>query len=78
MVIIDDIKIDVEYDGWYWHKDTKIKDTRRDNYVKSQGYKVLRIVAYEDRLPTVKELTESINVLLNDNRSFHRIELNKY
>ena len=78
MTIIDGIKIDVEYDGWYWHKDTRNKDTRRDNYVKSQGYKVLRIVAYEDRLPTIQELTESINVLLNENRSFYRIELNKY
>lgn len=56
----------------------KNKDIRRDNYVKSQGYKVLRIVAYEDRLPTIQELTESINVLLNENKSFYRIELNKY
>lgn len=78
MTIINGIKIDVEYDGWYWHKDTKIKDTRRDNYVKSQGYKVLRIVAYEDRLPNVNELVESINVLLNSDKSFYRIELNKY
>lgn len=23
MTIINGIKIDVEYDGWYWHKDTK-------------------------------------------------------
>lgn len=78
MTIINGIKIDVEYDGWYWHKDTKNKDTRRDNYVKSQGYKILRIVAYEDRLPTVQELTESINVLLNNDKTFYSIELNKY
>lgn len=78
MVIVNEIKIDVEYDGWYWHKDTKIQDTRRDNFVQSQGYKVLRIMAYADRLPTHQELIESINILLDVNKSFHRIELNKY
>lgn len=78
MVVINDIKIDVEYDGWYFHKDTIIQDKRRDNFVKSQGYKVLRIVAYADRLPTYQELIESINVLLETGKSFHSIELNKY
>ena len=52
MTIVDDIKIDVEYDGWYYHKDTQVRDTRRDNFVKSQGYKILRILAYANRLPT--------------------------
>lgn len=78
MTVIEGIKIDVEYDGWYWHKDTKEKDKRRDYYVKSKGYKVLRIVAYEDRLPTKEELVQGINFLLNSDKKFNRIELNKY
>lgn len=78
MTIINSIKIDVEYDGWYWHKNTSVQDKRRDNFVKSQGYKVLRIVAYEDRIPTKQELIEAINVLLNTNKTFYSIKLNKY
>lgn len=78
MTIIKGIKIDIEYDGWYWHKDTKEKDKRRDYYVKSKGYKILRILAYEDRLPTKEELVQGINFLLNSDKKFKRIELNKY
>lgn len=78
MTIIDGTKIDVEYDGWYWHRDTKEKDKRRDFYVISQGYKVLRILAYKDRLPTKEEFVYNINALLNSNKNFKRIELNKY
>lgn len=77
MTIIDGIKIDVEYDGWYYHKDTQVKDTRRDNFVKSQGYKILRILAYDNRLPTLEELKEAINTLTTTNKHFLRIELNK-
>ena len=78
MTVIEGIKIDVEYDGWYWHKDTEEKDKIRDCYVKSKGYKVLRILAYEDRLPTKEELVQGISFLLDSDKKFNRIELNKY
>ena len=77
MTIVDDIKIDVEYDGWYYHKDTQVRDTRRDNFVKSQGYKILRILAYANRLPTMEELQDSIKILTTTNKHFLRIELNE-
>ena len=32
VLFIEDIKIDIEYDGWYWHQD-KRKDFRRDKFV---------------------------------------------
>jgi len=41
-LFIDDIKIDIEYDGWYWHKDQQ-KDRRRDEFLKSQGWKILEL-----------------------------------
>ena len=34
LIVNDEIKIDIEYDGNYWHKDSQ-KDRRRDEYVKS-------------------------------------------
>lgn len=75
MVVIKDVKIDIEYDGWYWHQNTKEQDKRRDYFVESKGYKVLRILAYKNRMPTIEELNEAINYLLTTNNKFSRIEL---
>lgn len=77
MVIINDIKIDVEYDGWYWHKDREKEDRNRDYFVKSCGYKVLRFFAYADRLPTGQELTTAIEQLTTTNKRYLKVELNK-
>ena len=38
-LFINQNKIDIEYDGWYWHQD-KQKDIVRDNLIKRQGYKI--------------------------------------
>ena len=65
VVSIDNIKIDVEYDGWYWHQD-KQRDRRRDNFVKSKGYKILRILGNKkDELPNINILIEHINKLVD-------------
>lgn len=74
---INGIKLDIEYDGWYWHKDRTTKDRCRDNFVKSMGYKILRIIAYENKLPTEQELCEAINILTTTNKWFKKIELGK-
>lgn len=42
VIFFDDINIDVEYDCWFWHQDAN-KDRRRDEFVKTQGYRVLRV-----------------------------------
>ena len=65
IINIDNIKIDIEYDGLYWHSD-KQKDRRRDNFVKSKGYKILRVLGNKkDEMPTEKCLLESVEALLN-------------
>lgn len=62
---IEGIKIDVEYDGMFWHQD-KQRDIRRNNFVQSQGYKVLRIKgAKKDPIPTFEQIDEQIDKLLN-------------
>ena len=77
MTIVDGVKIDVEYDGWYWHKDKQDKDLRRDFFVESCGYKVVRFIAYENRVPTIKELTDAITKLTTTDRKITRVNLNK-
>lgn len=74
VVNVGGYQIDVEYDGWYWHKNRQTQDTRRNNFVISQGYKVLRIKSNFD-LPTKQQIQDAINYLINDNHNYHEIIL---
>lgn len=62
LVIVNGVKIDVEFDGKYWHKD-KHKDIRRDYYSFSQGYKVLRFSGDNDA-PTEEQIKQGIDFLV--------------
>lgn len=67
-----DIKIDVEYDGWFWHQDV-FRDIRRDNWVKKNGYSVFRIKAnHHDDMPTKEQIDEQIQKLLH---GWHYVEI---
>lgn len=77
MTIVNGIKIDIEYDGWYWHKDKQEEDKRRDFFVESKGYKVIRFIAYENRLPTEEELRNAIHKITTTSRKFTKVKLNK-
>lgn len=71
MLEIKNIKIDIEYDGWYWHKNKVEYDMKRDYFVKSKGFKVLRIKGnYE--LPKKEQLIEAIDYLVNNNSCNHK------
>ena len=63
----------VEYDGKYWHQDEQT-DRRRDEYVKSQGYKVIRIIGNR-QIPSKEILTLSIQKLIENNLAFTKIIL---
>lgn len=73
MLHINDCKIDIEYDGQYWHKD-KQKDRHRDEFIKSQGYKVLRVKGNRE-IPTEEQLQEAIDYLVKGNHSYTEILL---
>lgn len=75
-LLCDDIKIDIEYDGWYWHQD-KQRDRRRDEYVKSQGFKILRIKS-GNKLPAEEQLFEAINKLVKTNYKYTEIILDDW
>lgn len=70
---INDVYIDVEVDGQYWHQDYQ-KDRRRDEVVKKQGYKVLRI-KFDHELPLIKDLEDSIKKLLNTEHTYYELNL---
>lgn len=75
LLCIDNIMIDVEYDGEYWHRTRQQYDRRRDEYLKNLGYKILRIVS-SNKLPTLEQIIEAVEYLREDSHSFARIIVN--
>ena len=73
---IDGVKIDVEYDGWFWHKD-KQRDFARDKALLKLGYKTLRIKGGHN-IPTIEQLKEKIEILTHTERYFEQIFLDEY
>lgn len=75
-ICVNNIKIDIEYDCWYWHRD-KHKDVRRGKFLQTQGFKVLRVKsAYQ--LPTEQELFDAIDYLVNTEHYFKEIILSDW
>lgn len=74
LVNIGNYKIDVEYDGWYWHKDRLEHDKRRNYWLMKQGYKVLRIRA-NNEIPTKEQIINAIDYLVKGNHSLAYIDL---
>lgn len=65
-IFIGDIKIDLEYDCWYWHKDKLNYDHKRDEFLKSQGWKIFRIKS-KNKIPTLQEIERKIEQLVSEN-----------
>ena len=65
-IAIPDLKIDIEYDGIYWHdinnkkhvKKAKMNDKERDKYLTGLGWKVYRFQYYHN--PSAEELLEKV------------------
>lgn len=69
MIEVNGIKIDIEYDGAYWHNKMKQHDEERNDYVISKGFKVLRFVAEKKQVPTNTLIESSVNELINSDKN---------
>lgn len=76
VVFFDDIKINVEYDCWFWHQDAN-KDRRRDEFVKTQGYRVLRIKSRRC-IPDCADLIDKIEKLRCSDHTYDEIILSDW
>lgn len=74
LVKINEVLIDVEYDGWYWHKNKQEYDKRRNYFLTRRGYKVLRFQA-NNAIPTKEELKEAIEELVKDSKMVKIVKL---
>ena len=75
-ICINNINLDIEYDGWYWHQNKQV-DLKRDKFLQSQGFKTLRIKS-GTLLPTEEELFGSIDYLVNTEHHFKEIILSDW
>ncbi len=64
VIFSNDLKIAVEYDGWYYHQSRLEEDAERDDHLISLGWKVLRVKSGK-YLPTTKQLARAIDQLLD-------------
>ena len=67
MVIIDGMKIDVEFDGEFWHKNKEHADRKRNYFVLSQGYKIIRILGNR-AIPSKQEIENAVNQLIFEDK----------
>lgn len=75
-LFINDMKIDIEYDGWKWHTNFQ-KDRKRDEFLKSQGWKILRIKSGK-KTPSFEQLINAIQKLIETDRTFTQIILDDW
>mgnify|MGYP004648255663 CR=1 FL=1 len=67
MIVTDSGKIDIEYDGWYWHKDKQDKDKIRDKYILDKGYKIIRFICKKNEYIDKDFLLDTIESMKSHN-----------
>lgn len=55
-IAIVELKLDIEYDGSYWHQDI-VSDLKREEKIRSLGWKIYR---FRDRIPSKEEIQNII------------------
>lgn len=72
VIVVNDIKIDVEFDGEFWHKHKEHDDRKRNYFVLSQGYKIIRILGNRV-IPSKQEIENAVNQLIFDDKHLIKI-----
>ena len=77
VINVNDVQIDVEYDGWHWHQHRQKFDAHRNKLVIKNGYKVLRIKS-SDKQPTDEQIVEAVNKLVTTDDTYAEIILSDW
>jgi len=67
-IAVPELKLDFEYDGFYWHSfpDAIERDKKRDEYLKSLGWKVFRYSFNARNGLEVKQELDKLNLIIKD------------
>jgi len=76
VVFFENTPINVEYDGWYWHQNAQ-RDRARDEFIKTQGYKILRIKS-RTMIPELARLVYTIEDLKDGEHTYNEIVLSDW
>lgn len=68
--------IDIEYDGWYWHKNRVKEDRRRNYFLRNRGIAVIRFRA-NTVIPTEQDIQEAVDYIVKGNHSLYIKDLEK-
>ena len=74
LLTLNNYKIDVEYDGWYWHKSKIKQDTKRNYFLLRRGFKIIRFRSL-DALPTEDDIKCAVNDILDKKCSIKIVDL---
>ena len=75
-LFVCDKKIDIEYDGWYWHQD-RHKDAIRNGILVNNGWNIIRIKS-GNLLPAKEQLLDAINEVINNDIKVFSIKLDDW
>ena len=64
-ICILDFKLNIEYDGNYWHSFTEEKDRKRDDFLLSCGYNIIRIKS-DRKIPEESYIINYIKTILQN------------
>lgn len=68
-MILFDLGVGIEYDSWYWHKDSLADDRARVEFLRGQGWPILSIKT-DNMLPALEQLQEAIKVVVNTKNNY--------
>lgn len=72
-ILINSHKVVIEYDGSYWHKQSQLRDKKKNNYFNSIGYEVIRLREYPLKKLDVNDIVINIKGTLgNDEKELKK------
>lgn len=76
-LVLNGVKIAIEYDSWFWHGHKQKEDLKRLTVLRKNGWKTLQIKA-NTKLPSKKQLQKALSELAYTKATKRTIRLNDW
>lgn len=76
VIFVNNVKINIEYDGWYWHRN-KQKDDARNSVLFNLGWNIIRVQS-GNMMPDPYELDKCIKNAIENNERLQFIKLSDW
>jgi hypothetical protein len=75
-ILQQDKLIDIEYDGWHWHKNIQ-PDIKRNHVLMDKGWYIIRILS-DKLIPDIDQIKSALNNIFNSNKKLQLITLSDW